>query len=149
MSVMLNQNLYFLGLKTAGPDTVDFRLYCSVSDYAVVTDGDEWTSVTKNFISLIINITTNNTKVIARVSSSTKIKRIRNSHKARYDTVLIKYPIISKQINGDGFPPIRKDYIAEKNQMLRFSFIVCTRNKKFFIQVSDKTFRWNFFCLPV
>ena len=35
--------------------------------------------------------------------------------------MLIKYPNYIKQItiNEDGFPPVRKDYIAEKNQMLK------------------------------
>ena len=31
-----------------------------------------------------------------------------------------------------------------EEQVCIFSFIVYTRNKKFFIKVSDKTFRWNF-----
>ena len=102
----------FIGLESiGGPDPEGFSSYSSVSNYAVGTNADELVSPT------ISNITTTHTKVIVSISSSTKIKHVRNSQKGRYDTVLIKYPNYIRQttINGDGFPPIRKGYIAEKN----------------------------------
>ena len=101
--------------KVAGPDPVDFNSYCSVSDYAVGTDGDELVSPTiSSASSQILPLPT--PKLLSESAAAPRLSNVRNSLTDRYNTVLIKYPNYIKQItiNRDGFPPIRRDYIAEK-----------------------------------
>ena len=138
----------FIGPKNvAGPDPVDFSSYCSLSDYAVGTDADEVVSPTiLSASSQILPPTT--PKLLLESAAAPVFSMLEIPIKLDVTQCSSSTPIISNKslliemnfLRSEKFT-LQKRIKCIEEQVCTFSFIVCTRNKKFFINVSDKTFR--------